>query len=225
MWRGIFTGLPPGRRSRELAHFGLDTTSGPSWKPLPVAFTMLFAPLSAIDDELPPALWMGVARAGGLLALVIAARVAARLVGGARTSRVVAGAVAVTGIVLTPDWTRYLFHGNETPLAVALALWAVERHLDGQRRWALVLGAPVCLARPELAGFLALYGAWLWLSTPAARPLIAGLAVLVPAAWVVPDWVGSGNPLAAGQQASSEPSWSLSHAVVPWRAALELAQT
>ena len=31
---------------RELAHLNLDTTAGPSWKPLPVLVTALVAPLS-----------------------------------------------------------------------------------------------------------------------------------------------------------------------------------
>ena len=87
-----------------------------------------------------------------------------------------------------------------------------------------MLGALVCLARPELFGFLVLYGAYLWLRAPAARPLVGATVVLVAAAWLVPSWVGAGDPLHAGNQARSEPSWSLSRAPVPWRAALEVAQ-
>ena len=49
--------------------------------------------------------------------------------------------------------------------------------------------------------------------------------MLVTAAWLVPSWIGSGDPLYAGAQARSEPSWSLSLAPVPWRAALEVAQS
>ncbi len=55
--------------------------------------------------------------------------------------------------------------------------------------------------------------------------LTAATLSLVPAAWLVPSWVGSGDPLFAGGQARSEPSWSLSLAPVPWRAALDLAQS
>src|SRR5829696_1534864 len=47
---------------RELAHLHLDTSGGPSWKPLPVAFTMLVAPLDEVDHGLPPALWAGWSR-------------------------------------------------------------------------------------------------------------------------------------------------------------------
>ena len=34
---------------RELAHFQLDTAGGPSWKPLPVFVTALFAPFGKVD--------------------------------------------------------------------------------------------------------------------------------------------------------------------------------
>jgi hypothetical protein len=44
---------------REIAQLDLDTTGGPSWKPLPVAFTLLFAPLGELDDALPPAITRG----------------------------------------------------------------------------------------------------------------------------------------------------------------------
>ncbi|HEY6780515.1 MAG TPA: hypothetical protein VI111_06130, partial [Thermoleophilaceae bacterium] len=210
---------------RELAHLGLDTTGGPSWKPLPVAFTALFAPLSKLNDGLPAALWVVVARAGGLLALALTFRISARTAGGETHRRVIAGTIATVAVVLTPGWLRYMFHGNEAPLAIGLALWAVAAHLDGRRRWALVLGALVCLARPEIFGFLLLYGGYLWWRSPRSRRLTAAVLAFVPLAWLLPSWVGSGDPLFAGEQARSEPSWSLSLAPVPWRAALEVAQS
>jgi hypothetical protein len=54
---------------REVAHLHLDTTGGPSWKPLPVLVTALVSPLSALDSDLPGAARMIFARAGSLLAL------------------------------------------------------------------------------------------------------------------------------------------------------------
>jgi hypothetical protein len=63
---------------RELVHLNLDTTCGPSWKPLPLVFTALVAPLREIDRDLPPMLWMVVARAGALPAAVMAFRLASR---------------------------------------------------------------------------------------------------------------------------------------------------
>ena len=205
---------------RELAHFGLDTTGGPSWKPLPVAFTTVVARLEAVDEGLPAALLMTVARAGALLAVALAFRLAFRLAGGGLPG-VLGGAVAAVALCLMPDWFQFVAHGSEAPMAVGFMLWAIERQLDGRPGHVVVLGTLACLLRPELFPFLALYGLWAWRAHPGLRPLLAGVAVLMPLAWIVPEWLGSGNPLDGGKQARSEPVWSLSHAYQPWLRALE----
>jgi hypothetical protein len=205
---------------RELAQGGLDTTGGPSWKPLPVVFTTLVAPLEDADDGLPAALWVVVARAGALLALAMAFRLAFRLAG-AGVAGAIGGVVAAGALFLTPDWFQFTAHASEAPIAVAFMLWAVERHLDGRHTHVVVLGTLACLLRPELFPFLALYWLWAWWAQPRLRPLLAGVAVLLPAAWIVPEWIGSGNPLDGGRQARSEPVWSLSHAEQPWLRALD----
>lgn len=206
---------------RELVALDLDTTGGPSWKPLPVLFAAAFAPFGLIDDAIPPALWLVVARAGALLALVMAFRLARRLSGSGGPAGIAAGLIAAAGLVLTPQALRYTAHGNEVPLAIALMLWAVERHLDGERRAVLVLGVLACLLRPEVFPFLALYAVWAWRTGPAERRLVTGLALALPVLWLVPEWLGSGNPFDGGRQAVSEPSWSLSRVDHPWLAALE----
>ena len=203
---------------REIVHLELDTEGGPSWKPLPVALLAVVAPLGG---DLPVALWVVIARAGALLAMVLAYRLAARLVGGPAPLRALAGATAAVFLVLTPDWFQLAAHASEAPLAVALMLWAVERHLDGRRGHALALGALVCLMRPELFPFLAAYALWLAWIEPGRRRVVAALLVAIPLAWVVPEWIGSGDPLDGGSQARSEPYWSLSHAERPWLRALE----
>jgi hypothetical protein len=207
---------------QELAHLELDTTGGPSWKPLPVAFAALIWPFGEIDSGIPPALWMVVARAGALLALALAARLAWRLTGGGTPSSagLLAGIVAAGALALTPDWLQFVAHGSEAPLAVALMLWAILRHLDGRRDHALVLGTLACLMRPELFPFLALYALVTWRARPELRGLTAGLMIVLPLAWLVPEWLGSGHPLDGGAQARSEPFWSLSNSDSPWRRAL-----
>jgi hypothetical protein len=205
---------------RELAHFHLDTNGGPSWKPLPVAFTTLIAPLDKVDHGLPPALWMAVARAGALLALALAFRLARRLAGGGPAG-LLGGVVAAVALFLTPDWFQFSAHGSEAPMAVALLLWAIERHLDGRAGHAVVLGTLGCLLRPELVPFLGVYGLWVWRAEPRLRPLLVGALVLLPVAWVGPEWIGSGSPLDGGEQARSQPAWSLSLAEHPWLRALQ----
>jgi hypothetical protein len=207
---------------REIAHGALDTTGGSSWKPLPVVFTTLFAPLSKVDDAIPVALWMLVARTGSLLALALAFRLAARLAGGG-VAGAIGGAVAALTLLVLPDWLQFTAHGSEAPWAVALMLWAIERHLDGCREHAFALGVLACLLRPELVPFLAAYTLWLWWAEPRRRPLVVASVVLSATAWLVPEWIGAGNPLDGARQATGEPVWSLSHAERPWLAALELA--
>jgi hypothetical protein len=204
---------------RELAHGSLDTTGGPSWKPLPVAFTTLVARLEGLDEGLPAALWIVVARAGAALALAMAFRLASRLAGGGLAGAA-GGAVAAVALFLTPDWFQFTAHASEAPLAVALMLWAIERHLDGRNTHVVVLGTLACLLRPELFPFLLLYGLWAWWAVPRLRPVLVGVLVLMPVAWIVPEWIGSGNPLDGGRQARSQPVWSLSLADHPWQRAL-----
>jgi len=64
---------------REILHLDLNTTGGPSWKPLPMFFTI---PFSLFGDDVAPYLWLWIARAGALLAVAMAYRMARRIVGG-----------------------------------------------------------------------------------------------------------------------------------------------
>ena len=163
---------------REIAFLDLDTRNGPSWKPLPVVFTTLFAPLGKIHDGIPPALWLVTARAGALIALLL------RLQGGRAAGR----AQPARG-----DRRRRRGRGGAGALAELAALHgARQRGPDGRRVHArrggsppgagshagrpLVLGFLACLLRPEVFPFLALYGAMVWLREPGARRLVAGLA-------------------------------------------------
>lgn len=173
---------------REVARFDLDTTGGPSWKPYPVVFTTLFAPAGDAAVEL----WSVVARAGALVAVAATYRLAARFAGAG------AGVVAAALLVLTPDgdprFLRLFFEAHTAPTTAALLLVAADRHLDGHRTPVLVLLAVASLERPEAWPFLALYGIWCWRGEPRLRPLVAALAVAVPALWFGMDWWGSGSP-------------------------------
>lgn len=181
---------------REITELDLDTVYGPSWKPLPVLFTTLFAPFG----DAAPLLWVVVARAGALLGLLLAFRVAYRLAGGGPAGAA-GGLAALLALVLSGGWVRNGLMANSEGLLVALVLWAVDRHLDGRYRQALVLGFAAALLRPEVWPFLGAYGVWLWLRDRPARPLVAALALLVPALWFLPELWGSGDPLRASSRA------------------------
>ena len=70
-------------------HLSFAISGGPSWKPLPVfPFTTVYA---LFGSTAAPTLWVITARAGGLLGLFAAYRLAARLIGAPRWACVTAG--------------------------------------------------------------------------------------------------------------------------------------
>jgi hypothetical protein len=168
---------------REVAHLNLNTNAGPSWKPLPVVFTTLFS----VAGAPAPALWLIVARAGGLLAIAAAYALARRLAGP------VAAAVAATALILDVPFARVVWLGDSEGLLVALVLVAIERHLAGARRVAFAFGVAAALLRPEVWPFLALYGAWLGWREPDARLLVVGSWIGLALLWFVPELWGSGQ--------------------------------
>jgi hypothetical protein len=173
---------------REVGHLELDTTGGPSWKPLPVLATTL---LSA-TGELAPTLWLVLARTAGLLALVGAFRLAARFAGP------VAGALAAGLLVLTPDggprFLRLVVEGHSAPFTATLSLWAVDRHLAGRHGQTLLLMTACALDRPEAWPFLFAYAVWWWRTRPDRRALAVAALAVVPVLWFGADWWGSGDP-------------------------------
>ena len=210
-WRGLLVGcvvlaalahlLPAGPTydpwawiiwGREITEWDLDTRTGPSWKPLPVLFT---TPFALAGDTAAPELWLVVAHAGGLLAFAFTYRLAARLAGWP------AGLIAAAGLILADEFIRNFARGNSEGLLVGLCLWAIERHLDGRRRDAFLLGVAAGLLRPELWPFLLVYGLFLMWTDPRARLLVVGCGALTLALWFVPEQVGSGDFLRAAERA------------------------
>ena len=177
---------------REIAHGTLSTTTGPSWKPLPVLLT---TPFSLAGDELAPVLWVVVARAGARLAIAMTYRLASRLAGRG------AGIVAAAALTISFQFLRNAALGNSEGLLVALVLAGVERHLDGRRGTAFALGCAAALLRPEIWLFWVPYGLWLAWRDPRMRVRVGLAFGAIPLLWFVPEWVGSGHPFRAAERA------------------------
>jgi hypothetical protein len=177
---------------RELLHLRLSTGGGPAWKPLPVMVDVIFAPLGSVEKWM----WLVVARAGGLLGVVMAYRLARRLAGR------VAGVVAAGGLLLSSSFLEYLMpFAMSEPLLAGLALLAVERHLDGRfaQAYGLVFGS--LLLRPETFPFFLGYSVFLWRRSPRCRPWIVVLTALLPMLWLFPDYLSSGDWLRSTRRA------------------------
>ncbi len=197
---------------REIVEWDLVTTSGPSWKPLPIFFTVPFA---LLGDDLAPVAWLVVARAGGLFAIVMAYRLGARLAGP------VAGAIAAGGLALSDEFVRHFARANSEGILVALGLWAVERHLAGRRRSTFALLFAAALLRPEVWPFFGLYGLWLGWHDREMRAWVGGAYVATAVLWFVPEYIGSGNFLRAASRALELNPGSAGEADVPF---LEVAR-
>jgi hypothetical protein len=196
---------------REVLHLDLSTAAGPSWKPLPVLLTTPFA----LFGGLAPDLWVFVARAGTIAGVVVLFRLGRRLGG------VPAGVAAAVPYALAPWTLRNGAMGNSEGILVALALAAVERHVDGRPRAAFVFALGAALLRPETWPFVGLYGLWLLWREPRVRMLvIAGFAAL-PALWLLPEWWGSGDLLRAAHRAQNPRGNSPAFAEDPIRAVLD----
>ncbi len=199
---------------REIVHFNLQTTGGPSWKPLPMIFTTLFAPFGQAE----PDLWLVVARAGAFASVVMVGRLAMRLTsqigthfftaarqveGGvaARGPGLLAAAVAMVGLTFTGGFISDNALGYSEGLAAAAILIALERHLDGHRRQAFAIGFLAALDRPEIWLFWGPYGLYLWWKDPGARRLVVALFLLIPILWFLPEYWGSGHFLRGASRA------------------------
>ncbi len=182
---------------REIVHIDLQTTGGPSWKPLPVLFTMVFS----LFGGAAPDLWLVVGRGGAVLAVLLAFRLGARLTGGRGVPALTAGVVAAVALIISSQFVRTMSLGNSEGLLVAFTLWGVERHLDGRYRQAFVLGFLAALLRPEVWPFLGLYGLWLLLVDWGALWLVLSGFALIPLLWFLPELWGSGNLMRAADRA------------------------
>jgi len=196
---------------REIGQFDLVTTGGPSWKPLPVVFTTFF---SLFGSEAAPYLWLWVARAGGMFALVMAFRLTRRLTGGGPAG-VIAGVAACAFLLTSYQFARDAALGNSEPLLAAIALWAFQRHLDGRRDHALYLGFAAALLRPEAWPFIGAYGLWLWFREPELRLRVAAVGVMIPVLWFGPELWGSGDALRASTRANDPNAGSAAFADSP----------
>jgi hypothetical protein len=214
---------------REVVHGGLHTPGGPTWKPLPVLFTTLFAPFGAAQ----PNLWLLIARAGAFIACVMAFRLAARLTWWLRDVRApdgriaalappaLAGLIAMVSLALSGGFLSSTTLGYSEGLLVTALLIAVERHINGHRHQAFMLGFVAALDRPEIWLFWGPYGLWLMWKDPSSRVLVVSLALATLFLWFVPQKWGSGSFFSGVTRAQHPRSNSSAFAKCPFCAELK----
>lgn len=199
---GIFTLIWPGAPTydpwawiiwgREIIEGDLVTTTGPSWKPLPMFFTVPFA----LFGDAAPDLWLWIARATALIGIVTVAELAARV--GGRLGAAL-GAVAIT---TTPLYFAYGIQGSSEGMLVATCCLAASMWLDDRRTAAFWWLVAASLLRPEI---------WLFVAVVALERMwtdrkriwwVVGAGLFVLASWLIPEKIGSGAYLRAATRAN-----------------------
>lgn len=177
---------------REILNGDLETATGPSWKPLPIFFTVPFA----IFGSHAPDLWLLVARGAALGAVAVGALLGHRLAG-----RV--GAVGAGGFLLltTPWlWHEVLVGFSEGAVILCVFLW-VERCLADRHGHAFAAGIAAGLLRPEAWPLVGLYAVWLVLRDRRRLRWVAPGLALLPVLWLLPELWGSGSLWRAAERA------------------------
>ena len=176
---------------REIVEGDLVTTTGPSWKPLPMLFTIPFA----LFGDAAPDLWMWVSRATALIGIVAVADLAARMGGK------LAGALAGAAITVAPMYYAYGIQGSSEAMLIIACCLSVTAWLDGHRNQAFWWLVAAALLRPEAWPFVAVIGIERLRANPRHIWWLAGAAVLVVVTWLVPEKIGSGAYLRAATRA------------------------
>lgn len=223
--------------SRQIIHGHLViTTGGTSWKPLPMIFTIPFA----LFGNAAPDLWLVVARAGALAAVVMVFRLSFRLARqvpglfgeagqegrvAAMAPALLAGVIGAVSLALSASggFVSSNTLGYSEGLATALLLVSLERLIDGRPRQAFIVGFFVALDRPETWLFWGPLGLWLLWKDPGARALVVGSAVVVLVAWFLPVYLGCGSVSCSVTRAVHPRSNSLAFASNPFVAELKQA--
>ena len=170
------------------------TTDGyPTWKPLTGLIAAVITPLG----DAAPFLWLVIARAGALMALFLAYRLASRLAGPT------AGVLAALALLIVPEWLFQSGVGGSEPLLTALLLGAVVRHADRHDLQGFALVMLASLLRPESWPLMLASAVLAWRRSPRSRPVIAASLAAIPVLWFGGEYLGSGDPFRGGQLAKT----------------------
>lgn len=190
---------------REIVHGDLVTTTGPSWKPLPMIFTIPFAVLGQAE----PDLWLWVSRAFALMGLVAAGQLAVRL--GGR----LAGLLAVVALASTPLYYAYGVQGSSEGMLVLVCCVAATEWLDGRRSHAFWWLVAASLLRPEVWPYVAIVGIERLWTRPARLWWVGAAGLVTIAAWLIPEKIGSGDYTRAATRANAPNPDSAAFAASP----------
>lgn len=210
-------------------HGSLDLSGAPSWKPMPLIFTVIYAPFGHFQLWM----WMTTVVFLSLAGCVFAGRIAFRVVDedGANRGPAIAAAVfaAVLPLVIFDSthysYIHYILSSQSDPPLVTCVLAAIDMHLMGKRRWAIAALTLASLGRPEAWPAEFLYALWLLRESRRANPdaalrddpmfrfLFGNLLVILFMWFGIPE-ITNHKPLLAGDLAADSPRMLHSNKVI-----------
>jgi hypothetical protein len=193
-------------------HLHLDLGGAPSWKPLPLLFTVPYS----LFGHYALWLWMVTAVALSFAGSIFAGRIAYRVVhvdGGYRYAAIGAAIFAGAGIYGIQDningtldsYMHYVLSAQSDPMIVTFVLAAIDFHLNRHRRWTIAMLVLASLGRPEAWPFLGLYCLWCWRNVPETRVFIVVSLLIVAFLWFGVPTITNGRPFVAGDLAERSP--------------------
>lgn len=193
-------------------HLQLDLGGAPSWKPLPLLFTVPYA----LFGHFALWLWMVTAVAASFAGTIFAGRIAYRIVnadGRYRYAAVGAAIFAGLGMYFIQDningtldsYMHYVLSAQSDPMIVSIVLAAIDFHMMRHRRWVIAMLVLASLGRPEVWPFLGLYSLWCWRKRPDMRVFVGVSLFIVAFLWFGVPTITNGRPLVAGDLAQGSP--------------------
>ena len=102
-------------------------------------------------------------------------------------------------------YLHYLLSFQSDTMIVSLMLAAIDFHMQGKRRWVLVMMMLGGLGRPEDWPLMLLYSAWCWRYRPDIRKFISAVWALMLFLWFGVPGITNGRPFVAYQLAQDSP--------------------
>ena len=201
-------------------HGSLNLGGAPSWKPMPLLFTVPYA----LFGHFQLWMWMTTAVWMSLAGCIFAGRIAFRVVdedGAHRGPAIVAALFAGLVPLAIYDSTgysyiHYILSSQSDPPLVACVLAAIDLHMIGRRKWAVAALTLAALGRPEAWPAEFLYALWLLRGSRAEHPdlslkddpmfrfLFVNLLVILFMWFGIPE-ITNHKPLLAGDLAADSP--------------------
>ncbi len=182
----------------------LNLGGAPSWKPMPLFFTLPYALLGHYEFRL----WMITAVTVSLGGFVVAGHIVYRLLSRDTEDRwpALAGAAFATATMLAiVQYWHYILSAQSDSMLTTYVLLAIDLHISKRFRWAYVFLVAASLGRPEAWPFLGLYALWGWFRIPRMRLFVVLGVLFVAFMWFGFPVLSHNSPLTSANLAQHSP--------------------